>query len=74
MALVAIAAAECQYPGFVTRDRLEHNQFVTQEQLLRMKQLGVATNLFTNHIYYWGDLHYSTFAGPDRARDRRSMP
>ena len=34
-----------------------------------MKQLGVATNLFTNHIYYWGDLHYSTFAGPDRARD-----
>ena len=69
MALVAIAAAERQYPGFVTRDRLEHNQFVTQEQLLRMKQLGVATNLFTNHIYYWGDLHYSTFAGPDRARD-----
>ena len=69
MALQAIAAAEREYPGFVTRDRLEHNQFVTEEQLLRMKQLGVATNLFTNHIYYWGDLHYSTFAGPDRARD-----
>ena len=33
-----------------------------------MKQLGTATNLFANHIYYWGDLHYSTFAGPDRAR------
>jgi predicted amidohydrolase YtcJ len=41
---------------------------VTQGQLVKMKQLGVATNLFTNHIYFWGDLHYSTFAGPDRAR------
>ena len=46
----------------------EHNQFVTPDQLVRMKQLGVATNLFTNHIYFWGDLHYSTFVGPDRAR------
>jgi hypothetical protein len=34
-----------------------------------MKELGAATNLFTNHIYYWGDLHYSTFVGPDRAED-----
>jgi predicted amidohydrolase YtcJ len=42
---------------------------VTQAQLVRMKQLGVATNLFTNHIYFWGDLHNSTFLGPDRARD-----
>jgi Amidohydrolase family len=42
---------------------------VTQSQLLRMKELGLATNLFTNHIYYWGDLHYSTFTGPDRAED-----
>ena len=33
-----------------------------------MKELDIATNLFTNHIYFWGDLHYSTFAGPDRAR------
>ena len=54
---------------FSTRHRLEHNQYVTQSQLLRMKELGVATNLFTNHIYYWGDLHYSTFIGPDRAED-----
>jgi predicted amidohydrolase YtcJ len=34
-----------------------------------MRELGVATNLFTNHIYYWGDLPYSTFIGPDRAED-----
>ena len=69
MALTALTAAERQYPQLATRHRLEHNQFVTQSQLVRMKQLGVATNLFTNHIYYWGDLHYSTFAGPDRSMD-----
>jgi predicted amidohydrolase YtcJ len=69
MALTALDAAERQYPRLATRHRLEHNQFVTQSQLVKMKKLGVATNLFTNHIYFWGDLHYSTFVGPDRARD-----
>jgi predicted amidohydrolase YtcJ len=68
MALLALAAAQRQYPQLATRHRLEHNQLVTQDQLVKMKQLGVATNLFTNHIYFWGDLHYSTFVGPDRAR------
>lgn len=68
MALKALAEAQRQSPQFATRHRIEHNQLVTQEQLEQMKQLGVATNLFTNHIYYWGDLHYSTFLGPDRAR------
>jgi predicted amidohydrolase YtcJ len=69
MALIALEAAQRQYPRLATRHRLEHNQMVTQAQLVKMKELGVATNLFTNHIYFWGDLHYSTFLGPDRARD-----
>ena len=69
MALTALTEAQRKYPQPPTRDRLEHNQYVTQSQLVRMKELGVATNLFTNHIYYWGDLHYSTFVGPDRAED-----
>ena len=68
MALVALDAAQRQYPRLAARHRIEHNQFVTPDQLRRMKQLDIATNLFANHIYYWGDLHYSTFAGPDRAR------
>ena len=68
MALLALAAARRQYPQFAPRHRLEHNQFATRAQLIRMKELGIATNFFTNHIYFWGDLHYSTFVGPDRAR------
>jgi predicted amidohydrolase YtcJ len=67
MALVALEEAQRQYPRLGTRHRLEHNQFVTPSQLVRMKALDVATNLFIYHIYYWGDLHYSTFVGPDRA-------
>ena len=69
MALNAVSEAQRQYPQPETRDRLEHNQYATESQLLRMKALRMATNLFTNHIYYWGDLHYSTFTGPDRAED-----
>ena len=68
MALVALDGAQRQYPRLATRHRIEHNQYVTPDQLRRMKQLDIATNLFANHIYYWGDLHYSTFGGPDRAR------
>jgi predicted amidohydrolase YtcJ len=68
MALVALEEAQRQFPRLASRHRIEHNQYATPDQLIRMKQLGTATNLFANHIYYWGDRHYSTFAGPDRAR------
>jgi hypothetical protein len=69
MALNAVSVAQRQYPQPETRDRIEHNQYATESQLVRMKALRMATNLFTNHIYYWGDLHYSTFTGPDRSED-----
>ena len=36
MALVALDAAERQYPRLATRHRLEHNQLVTQDQLVKM--------------------------------------
>lgn len=68
MALRALELAQAQYPRLDTRHRLEHDQLATEGQLVRMKELGIATNFLINHIYYWGDLHYSTFLGPDRAR------
>jgi predicted amidohydrolase YtcJ len=68
MALEALSEAQRQYPRFGTRHRLEHSQFAAQSQLIRMKELGLTTDFFTNHIYYWGDLQSSTFVGPDRAR------
>ncbi len=67
MALDAIEAAQKAHPMPDARHRLEHNQFPSQAQLRRMQALDVGTSLFVNHIYYWGDLHYSTYLGPDRA-------
>jgi predicted amidohydrolase YtcJ len=32
-----------------------------------MKALGLCVNLFANHHFYWGDQHYATTVGPERA-------
>ena len=32
-----------------------------------MLRLGVATSLFVNHVYYWGDRHRDRFLGLERA-------
>ncbi|MFZ4759530.1 MAG: amidohydrolase family protein, partial [Burkholderiaceae bacterium] len=31
------------------------------------KALGMCANFFANHHFYWGDAHYATTVGPDRA-------
>lgn len=46
---------------------IEHNQMSSPEQFKRAHDLGAMTNLFANHIYYWGDQHYTMTLGPDRA-------
>lgn len=46
---------------------LEHDQMSSPEQFKRARTLGAYVNLFANHLYYWGDQHYSILLGPDRA-------
>lgn len=46
---------------------LEHDQMSSPEQFTRTRDLGAYVDLFPNHIYYWGDQHYSITLGPDRA-------
>ena len=38
-----------------------------EDQLLRMKELGVTPSFFSAHTYYWGDRHRDIFMGPARA-------
>lgn len=45
-----------------------HSQVTHRDQYIRMANLGMSANLFANHIYYWGDQHYSTVLGPERAK------
>jgi predicted amidohydrolase YtcJ len=45
------------YPRFDHRHSFEHTQMATENQLERMATLGVVSNFFINHMYYWGDTH-----------------
>jgi len=53
---------------FDHRHRLEHCQMASPALMRKMANLGVAANLFSNHIYYWGDVHRTKTMGPDKAR------
>lgn len=43
-----------------------HAQLVGQDQLPRMKELGMIPSFFVAHVYHWGDVHLENF-GPQRA-------
>ncbi len=65
--LDAIEAADKAYPRRDHRHTLQHCQMADESQFRRMAALGVCSNLFANHIYYWGDQHRDITMGPDRA-------
>lgn len=56
-----------QSPRWDHRHTLQHCQMADAYQFRRMANMGVCANLFANHIYYWGDAHYTMTMGPDRA-------
>lgn len=65
--LDAIEAAQAQHPRPDARHIVVHAQMATDEQLGRMKRLGVIPSFFILHTYYWGDRHRDVFLGPERA-------
>ncbi|AOY00753.1 amidohydrolase [Jeongeupia sp. USM3] len=54
-------------PAVDHRATMQHGQMLREDQFKRMKTLGMCVNLFSNHIYYWGDQHYAKTMGPERA-------
>lgn len=48
------------------RPTMIHCQTVRDDQLDRMKALGMIPSLFVGHIYFWGDVHRKNL-GPERA-------
>lgn len=44
-----------------------HCQTVREDQLDRMKEIGMLPTYFLDHIYYWGDYHYESVLGAERA-------
>jgi predicted amidohydrolase YtcJ len=65
--LDAFEAAQRAWPRDDARHVLVHAQTARDDQLDRMKRLGVVPSFFVLHTYYWGDRHRDVFLGPERA-------
>jgi len=67
IALNAIEDILDRSPRWDHRHRLEHCQVASRSQFERIANLGMCVNLFSNHIYFWGDEHCAKTFGPDKA-------
>ncbi len=66
--LDALEAAARQSPWPGARHVLQHCQMMDQALYRRAAELGLACNVFANHIWYFGDQHAAFTIGSDRAR------
>lgn len=57
-----------EHPWLDHRHTVQHCQLTSPAQYRRMAKLGMCANIFTNHIWYWGDQHHDLTVGPERAR------
>lgn len=67
VSLDALAAAARAHPWPGARHVLQHCQMMGPDQFRRCVELGVCTNIFANHIWYFGDQHAALTIGEDRA-------
>jgi len=65
--LDAFEAAQSEHPVADPRMILIHSQMAREDQIARMKDLGVTPSFFSAHTWYWGDRHREIFMGPGRA-------
>ena len=68
VAIDAIEAAMARHGWRGHRHVLQHGQMMTDDQFRRCAELGIAVNLFSNHLWYFGDQHVALTIGPDRAQ------
>ncbi len=67
LAMDAVEGVLRKHPRWDHRHTLQHCQLASAAQFRRMAALGMCANLFANHLFYWGDAHYTMTVGPDRA-------
>jgi hypothetical protein len=63
----AVEAALIEHPRDDHRHTVQHSQLTTTPQYQKMSELGMNANIFSNHIFYWGDQHAARTVGEDRA-------
>ncbi|PKQ01518.1 MAG: amidohydrolase, partial [Alphaproteobacteria bacterium HGW-Alphaproteobacteria-12] len=62
----AIDKATEKYGPGDRRSTVIHAQTLREDQLDRMRQLGVMPSYFVSHTFYWGDWHRDSVLGPER--------
>lgn len=45
-----------------------HAQTIREDQLDRLKEIGMMPSFFHDHVYFWGDYHLSSVLGEERGR------
>ena len=65
--IAAVARAEEKFGKADRRPVMIHAQTVREDQLDRMKELGIVPSFFSMHTYYWGDWHRDETLGKERA-------
>lgn len=63
----AVENAQVRSPRADPRHLLIHCQTASDDQLRRMKAVGLWPSFFGLHIWNWGDRHHDIFLGPQRA-------
>ncbi|WP_372615115.1 amidohydrolase [Aquicoccus sp.] len=67
VAIDAMAEAARKHPWPGARHVLQHCQMMGRDQFERCVELGICTNIFSNHIWYFGDQHAALTLGDARA-------
>lgn len=67
MLLDSLERATAKFGPADRRPVMVHAQTVREDQLDRMKALGVIPTFFVAHTFYWGDWHRDETLGPTRA-------
>ncbi|MFJ5445597.1 amidohydrolase [Methylobacillus methanolivorans] len=65
--ITAVANAEAKYGKADRRPVMIHAQVVREDQIDKMKALGIVPSFFSMHTYYWGDWHKNEVLGEERA-------
>jgi predicted amidohydrolase YtcJ len=63
----AVESASRRYPGPDRRTVMIHGQTLREDQVPKLKALGIFPALFPMHTFYWGDWYVQTVLGPERA-------
>ena len=67
VALDACEAAARKHPWPGARHVFQHCQLMGPDQFARARELGICVNIFSNHLWYFGDQHVALTVGKDRA-------